>query len=206
MSNIERKTQVKAVGNRINSLISRLQEKSGKPLETRVQLSRLVYLLLDTSGSMEGEKLSQAKSGAVAFAKDAFLKGYGIGLITFDEQAALLVEARPGISLTPSNLASLEAGGKTNIAAAIEIAREKLKDKPGERVICVVSDGEADREETFRARDKARAAGIEIMTLGVDGADMEFLNELATRKDLSVYVPTNKLQIGMQSMAKLLPG
>ena len=73
-------------------------------------------------------------------------------------------------------------------------------------MICVVSDGEADRETTFRARDEARAAGIEIMTLGVDGANMEFLNALATRKDLSVHVPTSKLHIGMKSMAKLLPG
>jgi Ca-activated chloride channel family protein len=207
MSNLEHKSrQIAATNTRINALMNRLQERSGKPLETKTRLSRLVYLLLDTSGSMSGEKLSQAKSGAVAFAKDAFQKSYGIGLITFDEQAALLVEAKPGGSLISSNLQTLEAGGGTNIAAAIEIACTKLKDKLGEMVICIVSDGEADRDSTFHARDKARAIGIEIMTLGVDGADMDFLNELATRKDLSVYVPTSKLQIGMQSMAKLLPG
>lgn len=209
MSKLERKSQqVASAGNRINALMGRLEERSGKPLETKEPLSRLVYLLLDISGSMAGEKLLQAKSGAVSFAKDAFQKGYGVGLISFHGVATLIVEARPGSSLVASNVASLEIGdGGTNIAAAIQSACEKLRDKPKDKVICLVSDGEADdRASTLRARDQARAAGIEIMTLGVDGADMEFLKALATRSDLSVYVPTSKLLVGMQSMAKLLPG
>jgi len=207
MNHLERKSQqLTAIGNRVNMMVRRLEEQSGKPLVAREKPSRLVYLALDISGSMAGEKLSQAKAGALAFAKDAFAKDYGIGLISFSDNATLLVEARTGGSLAPSNLESLNAAGGTNMAAALQVACGKLKNKPGDKVICIVSDGEADRETTFRARDEARAAGIEIMTLGVDGADMEFLNALATRKDLSVHVPTSKLQIGMQSMAKLLPG
>ena len=207
MNHLERKSQqLTAIGNRVNMMVRRLEEQSGKPLVAREKPSRLVYLALDISGSMAGEKLSQAKAGALAFAKDAFAKDYGIGLISFSDNATLLVEARTGGSLAPSNLESLNAAGGTNMAAALQVACGKLKNKPGDNVICIVSDGEADRETTFRARDEARAAGIEIMTLGVDGADMEFLNALATRKDLSVHVPTSKLQIGMQSMAKLLPG
>ena len=207
MNHLERKShQLTAIGDRVNMMVRRLEEQSGKPLVAREKPSRLVYLALDISGSMAGEKLSQAKAGALAFAKDAFAKDYGIGLISFSDNATLLVEARTGGSLAPSNLESLNAAGGTNMAAALQVACGKLKNKPGDKVICIVSDGEADRETTFRARDEARAAGIEIMTLGVDGADMESLNALATRKDLSVHVPTSKLQIGMQSMAKLLPG
>jgi Mg-chelatase subunit ChlD len=205
MSNLELKSQVAAASSRINALMSRLQERSGKPLETKKRGTRLVYLLLDCSGSMEGEKMSQAKIGALSFARDAFQKGYGVGLVTFASTAHCLAEAQPGCSLRPAHLESLASGGGTNIGAAIHLAREKLQNLSGEKVICVVSDGGADRTETFRARDQARAAGIEIMTLGVDGADMDFLNELATRQDLSVYVPTSRLPIGMQSMVKLLP-
>jgi len=207
MNNLERKSQhVADIGNRINMMMRRLEERSGKPLVVREKPSRLVYLALDNSGSMAGEKLTQAKAGAIAFANDAALKNYGVGLIAFSDDATLLVESRIGGSLAPSNLESLNAAGGTNMAAAIQVAYGRLKNKPGERVICVVSDGEADRETTFRARDEARAVGIEIMTLGVDGANMEFLNALATRKDLSEHVPTSKLQVGMKSMAKLLPG
>jgi len=207
MSNLERKSQQVAVAaSRVNALMQRLQQQSGKPLVVREKPSRLVYLALDISESMSGEKLTQAKAGALGFAKDASAKDYGVGLISFNDDATLLVEARTGASLAPSNLESLNAAGRTNMAAAIQVACGKLKNKPGDKVICIVSDGEADRETTFRARDEARAVGVEIMTLGVDGADMEFLNALATRKDLSVHVPTSKLQIGMQSMAKLLPG
>ena len=207
MANLERKSQqVTAAANRINALMRRLEECSGKPLVVREKPSRLVYLALDISESMSGEKLSQAKAGALGFAKDAFAKDYGVGLISFSNDATLLVEARTGGSLSSSNLESLNAAGGTNMAAAIQVACGKLKNKPGDKVICVVSDGEADRETTFRARDEAHAVGMEIMTLGVDGANMEFLNALATRKDLSVHVPTSKLQIGMKSMAKLLPG
>lgn len=207
MNKLERESeQALDAYDRVNALMQRLQERSGKPLEVRERRSRLVYLLLDSSGSMAGEKLSQAKAGAIAFARDAVLKFYGVGLVTFSGQATLHVEAQQGRSIAPPNLESIKAEGSTNMAAAIQVAAEKLKTKAGDKVICVVSDGEADRETTFRARDEAHAAGIEIMTLGVDGANTEFLNALATRKDLSVHVPTRQLAVGMQSMAKLLRG
>jgi Mg-chelatase subunit ChlD len=205
MSHLEQNTNSVGVTHRINALMKRLEERSGKPLEQFQPTTRLVYLLLDCSGSMADEKLSQGKAGALSFAKDAFQKSYGVGFITFNDSALLRLEARPGSSLLPSHVQSLEAEGGTDIACAIDVACAKLRGLPGTKVICIVSDGAANRESTFLARDKARNMGIEIMTLGVDGADMVFLNALATRKDLCVHVPTSGLRIAMKSMAKLLP-
>jgi hypothetical protein len=51
MSSLERKSQVAATGNRINALMNRLQERSGKPLETKKQ-SNLIGLS-DATGSMD---------------------------------------------------------------------------------------------------------------------------------------------------------
>jgi hypothetical protein len=54
----------------------------GRPMVSSSQ----VYLLLDTSGSMdEGNKLSQARNGGRRFATDAIKNGYAVGVISFSD-------------------------------------------------------------------------------------------------------------------------
>lgn len=92
------------------------------------------------------------------------------------------------------------------MAAAIQIARDNLLDKGGERVICIVTDGMPDdRKATLEAMNEIKTQGVEIMTIGTDDANKEFLEELATRKELSRKVLRDQLERGIISMAKMLP-
>lgn len=50
------------------------------------------------------------------------------------------------------------------------------------------------------------ADGIDIISIGTDDADREFLERLATRSDLSVIVPSDTLGQGIASSARMLPG
>ena len=61
-----------------------VRTQSAQPLGT-------AYLLIDCSESMTGEKLKQARSGAGDFILRALAKGYGVGLISFDDRASVLV-------------------------------------------------------------------------------------------------------------------
>jgi len=91
--------------------------------------------------------LDQAQSGAAAFAVDALVKGYSIGLIRFADKATL-----------------------------------------------------------SRGPIRAKERGIEIIAIGTDDADKDFLSRLASRSDLMVKVSRELLGQSIASAAKMLPG
>ncbi|OGL51523.1 MAG: hypothetical protein A3G31_03450 [Candidatus Schekmanbacteria bacterium RIFCSPLOWO2_12_FULL_38_15] len=186
--------------------VKKLEAASGKPVALR-RSSKIVYLLIDCSGSMaEGNKIEQAKKGAIGFAEEAQRKEYAVGLIQFSSHAEHILEPHNELTSLNTSIEKLSANGSTNMAAAVQIARDKLLDKAGEKVICIVTDGMPDdKKATLEAANEVRTQGIEIMTIGTDDADKEFLEELATRKELSRKVLRDQLEQGIVAMAKMLP-
>jgi uncharacterized protein YegL len=91
-------------------------------------------------------------------------------------------------------------------ADAVYLALQSLSDASGERVMCVITDGYPDDVKTaLSAAKQAAAKGIDIMALGTEDADDEFLQRLVTRKELQARVSTTHLEQGMVGMVKLLP-
>ncbi len=167
----------------------------------------VVYLLVDCSGSMaERDKMGQARRGAIEFAKEANQKGHAVGVIRFDSSAERIVAAQSSVRELEASVARMTARGSTNLAEGIQLAAQCLSDAPGERVMCVITDGHPDDvKAALSAARKAASKGIEVMALGTDDADSEFLERLATRKELQVRVSATQLEQGVVSMAKLLP-
>ena len=62
-----------------------LRSANGSEAVVERRLSNIL-VLLDTSGSMTGDKLLQAKSGAVDFAHSASAKGYATALAIFGDR------------------------------------------------------------------------------------------------------------------------
>ncbi|MEP9410352.1 MAG: VWA domain-containing protein [Candidatus Brocadia sp.] len=186
--------------------VRKLESVSGKPVLPR-KTGRIAYLLVDCSGSMaEGNKVVQAKKGAIGFAEEAQKKEYSVGLIQFASHAEHVLEPQNELTSFITKVEKLSANGSTNMAAAIRIAKNNLFDKAGEKVICIVTDGMPDdKKATLEAANEIRTHGIEIITIGTDDADKEFLEELATRKELSLKVLRDQLELGIISMAKMLP-
>ena len=89
---------------------------------------------------------------------------------------------------------------------AIKIARECLSNIIRERIIFIVTDGFPD--DSNSATNEAKSAtklGIDIMTLGTDDADLNFLNSIATKKGFARKVDSKDFQQGIKDMARLLP-
>lgn len=185
--------------------LGELAKKSGLSLDM-LDTNNLVYLLVDCSGSMDGDKIEQAKNGAVDFAKESIKKGYAVGLIKFDTVAAHLISPQKELAQFENQVREMMATGDTNMTDAIEIATEKLADKEGNRVICIVTDGVPNNPQTaLDAAQEAKDMGIEIMTIGTEDANKNFLDQIATQSELSVSVDSSKLEEGITSMAGLLP-
>jgi len=169
----------------------------GKPVSMAARTG-FVYLVVDCSGSMAGDKLNQAKKGSLNFAKDALVKGYLTGLIQFDSSAVHLCEPQREISILDQYLKKIEAGDETHMSKAIHLAYEKLKDRVEARAMVIVTDGMPngpdDPEASLKAAENAKKKGIDIITIGTDDADLKFLKKLATRAELGIKVSREQLE------------
>lgn len=171
--------------------------RTGKPI-VGASKTGYVYLLVDCSISMRGDKILQAKSGALDFAKKALGKGYVTGLIQFDSTPRLLCEPDANLSVLDNALTRITIGDLTHMAKAINLANSLLKNISSTRVIVIVTDGvpneDGDPELTVKAASIAKKNGIDIIAIGTDDADHEFLKRIASRTDLAVR--TTNVQLG----------
>ena len=180
--------------------------REGKPVESAVLRGGSVYLVIDCSGSMAGQKIAQAKKGAIEFAGEALTKRYAVGLIGFSSAATHICGPWEEVSYVRRHLPGLEPDGSTNMSGGIELATAKLKGRPGPLAMVVITDGMPDNQEAAltAARD-AKKARIDVITVGTDDADRSFLQKLASRSDLVAVVTRDQLGKGITSAAGMLP-
>ncbi len=180
-------------------------------LDKRANGGGYVYLVIDCSGSMkdmDGRKLEQAKRGAIDFANDAKKKGYFVGLIQFHSYPTHLCDPADTSDLE-KRINNLELGGDTHMAKAIDLAHQNLKNRDGHCAMAIATDGypngTGDPEASLEAGERAKKDGIDIMTIGTDDADRDFLAKLASKTELSAKVDWPYFGSAIALMAKKLP-
>src|SRR5215472_8116299 len=104
----------------------KLSLRAADGIENEVRTSpRNVLLLIDTSGSMAGSKIEQARNGAIDFAQSAITKSYAIALAVFADRAAMVCDPTSDASRFAKKIARVDVGlvgGTTNLAAGLVLA------------------------------------------------------------------------------------
>ncbi|WP_456408282.1 vWA domain-containing protein [Thiolapillus sp.] len=146
---------------------------------------RDLMLAVDLSGSMAEEdfvigkqrvdRLTATKIVAGNFIEKR--QGDRVGLILFGEQAYLQAPLTHDLKTVKTLLEEAfinMAGQKTAIGDAIGLAIKRLRDKKGEKVLILMSDGEntAGQMDPLKAAELAAEEGLKIYTIGI-GADPE---------------------------------
>jgi VWFA-related protein len=123
-------------------------------------------LVLDTSGSVAGEKLDQLRGGV-----RAVLRGLGpadtVGLVSFDHEARVRVPLGPDAARVERALPALRPGGATALWDAI-YSGTLLASERGRSLLVVFTDGE-DNLSWLDAQDVARALHVSNVLLQVVG-------------------------------------
>jgi len=183
--------------------------RSGRPVKSGegTVSGGYVYLLIDCSSSMAGGKLEDAKLGVVDFATSALRTRYKVGLIGFSSYAQHHCDPQGNIAGIKEYLDGMYPGGSTNMSAAIAEATERLKEfRGGSKAMVIATDGMPDRSrETLEEAEKAKSLGIDIITIGTDDADRNFLGKLASRQDLSQMVSRSNFRKAISSAVIMLP-
>ena len=146
-------------------------------------LPKDLVLVLDTSGSMAGEKLEQARRAA-AYVLEHLGPGDRFDVLGFDDEVSSLfgglAEVAPDTLAQAMSFArGLAAGGATNIHDALLEATGTLSGGPGGRpsLVVFVTDGQAtegvtDRDAIIAAIDRTDAQAVRIFPFGV-GYDVD---------------------------------
>ncbi|WP_243090851.1 vWA domain-containing protein [Thermus neutrinimicus] len=155
------------------------------PLKPWGRKGAALVLVLDVSGSMEGEKLSLAVAGALELVRSAAAEDH-LGVVLFSSTHRVLFPPRPmteqGKKEAESLLLSVRAGGGTVLGPAFREAVRLLQGVPLERRgVLVLSDGLIS-DPQGPILELAEASGLEVsaVALGPD-ADRAFLEELSRR-------------------------
>lgn len=148
-----------------------------------------IMLVVDTSGSMEGEKLALVQAGLDTFLQ-RILPEDRVGLITFDSTARVVAPMTPlaeNRSALQGEIADMRARGKTAVFDALELARRELEALPPTdderiRAIVLLSDG-ADNSsgaslESLRANFDESGISIFPVAYGAD-ADVAIVEAIA---------------------------
>ena len=147
--------------------------------------ARRVAILLDRSGSMQGEPIAQARKAVEAClaalgAEDQF------GLLAFSDRVdslhpELAPASREEREQARAFLNGVRPGGGTELARGIEHAARVLG---GAGDLVVITDGQVFGTETILAQ--ARDAGIRICCLGIGSASQDRFLALLARETLGV--------------------
>lgn len=188
--------------NKDGKLALRSADGSEKVLERR---SANVLLLIDTSGSMAGSKIEQAKSGATDFAYSAIAKSYSTALAIFADHAAMVCDPTLDAAHFTKKITKLKVGlvgGSTDLAAGLILA-SKLRELAA---VVIVTDGQSnDNDSALRVAAELKSRPVDIICIGTDDADSDFLKLLATRSSLATHVQANSLRSAITDASRFLP-
>lgn len=155
-----------------------------------------VVLVLDVSSSMEGAKLQAAQEAVRGFlGASRLVPGADrAALVTFADSAVTLQGLTHEAALLEAALGRLGTGVGTRmdrgLGLALEILAAEGRGAAAQPVVVLLSDGRQDQgvDEARAVGQQARAAGVEVYTIGLGGdVDADLLRELAM--DAGHYVP-----------------
>ncbi len=202
----------------MNSLADKMRKKFGYDIAPKKScFSNTVWILMDCSGSMS-TKMADARLGAIDYANLARESGYAVGLIAFSDVPRIVATPDDTVIVFDSKVRMLsDDGGLTNVAECLLFAAAQLKQAMGKRVVCFVTDGMPNcggcepecynkaKRDAMAARASAIGSGVDIMAVGLAGADHHFLNAFVTQRGFSKMLSGSPVQQGLAEMAKLLP-
>ena len=147
---------------------------------TRVPAS--ILLLVDVSGSMQGEPMQRARSAMQEFVKKLDPADQ-VAIMTFSSGVTLLQDFTANRSQLSQAINKLTPTGDTALYDAVIQAAEKIGSAPaGRRLVVLLSDGEATVgvEKRAASLQAAQAGGVGFVALGVGAQiDRPYLAELA---------------------------
>jgi molecular chaperone DnaK (HSP70) len=167
----------------------------------------LIHLMLDASSSMIGEPMEQARAAAHEFLGQLDFTRTEVGLISFASDVVLQAESTDNPRKLRAAIDRLEAGGSTNLTDALDLALGQLRGRDARRYVVLLTDGYPDAPTTaFRAAERLRESGIDVVAIGMGEADEKYLRQLASTEAGSIFAQGGELVQTFGRIARVIAG
>ncbi len=137
-------------------------------------LPKEIIYVVDTSGSMGGESIKQARQ-SLAFALEQLSPADRFNVIAFNSSAKQFYPS--AVAATPNNIRSakaqvnkLQANGGTDMMSALELALTGDDDINSLRQIVFITDGSVDNEDQLYKYIAAKLGASRLFTVGIGAA------------------------------------
>jgi molecular chaperone DnaK (HSP70) len=135
-----------------------------------------IMLALDTSFSMEGQPIIDAKKEVKKVCMDLENSNCSMGIIQFGAAVEVVHPLTNDFNKIKEAIAPLSVGNRTPMGEGILLALEQLKNITGSRIVILVSDGFPNDESiALEAANQLKAAGINLFTISIGQEGAEFL-------------------------------
>lgn len=160
----------------------------------KVLPSGALVLVIDRSGSMEGDKLDYARQAAWAAAR-ALSPGDQLGVLAFDSGADWLVptmRVSTDRSFIKQRIFQLGSAGGTDIMNALSQAQAALAPlQAAVKHIVLLSDGQADNNDFDAIMGRMSAAGITVTSVGIGEPEGQRFMQLISQRGGGRYYYAN---------------
>jgi VWFA-related protein len=151
-----------------------------------------VVLVIDTSSSMAGTPIEEAKLAATEFV-NSLGPNDPVAIIAFNSTTQLVQEYTTNKDTLRTTIANLSFGGETDLYDAAVAGIEKAAEAPvNRRAIVILSDGAEFGGNNTSAREDglalALAKGVSVYTIGLGfGTDRQYLQNISTGTNADYY-------------------
>ena len=165
-------------------LVAELFVRAIQPPPVEANIDDLtIALLIDTSGSMEGEPIAEVRDAAIRFLEAWDRPRTHIAVIPFDTDASIIepiLNMEDPVNPVIPVLQQLEASGGTSMHLGLQEAQKAFERIGSSRnAVMLFTDGMPNlRGQTLRATERMKAQGTEFVAIGTDGANDEYLDWL----------------------------
>ena len=175
------------------------------PEEEEIFTHVTIYLCIDTSISMNGSPIKEAKEAALKFIEKCDLTHMSIGITSFSSQAQINLNACQNAKKIERAIYQLNASGSTNMTDALTLTHQQLKTAEGPRFIVLLSDGSPNTPLTAKKAAKdCHNDKIDIITIGTGSANTDFLNKLASCEAANIFSASGSLVSTFSKIAQVL--
>ncbi len=164
--------------------------------------TRDIVLVLDHSASMAGDKMDSLRAAALNFVAEVDLSRSRVGVVVFSDEGRVIQPLTADIDALERSLSGIQTASPDKVTAidrGLREGREHLRQRgragvPG--VIILISDGGSDYDQAVNEADQAKAAGIEIFSIGIQ-AWQRLMRAIATDADHAFAIESGRFLYGV---------